>query len=241
MNLSESAGHRTESILEPELPIVDAHHHLWFLTQQALNSVAESHTIAAQAYPSPALGPSRYLFDELMADLTTGHNVRATVFVDAHAMYRADGPAAMRSVGEVEFVNGVAAMGASGVFGNIKVCAGIVGNVDLRLGDAAREVLQAHVQAGGGRYRGVRFTGGMAYDEDESILGPGGVPRMLFDSNFRQGFKWLERLGLGERQPGGGDRDLERGATSDRPDPEASGHPGAPPPTSSPGSGKLPE
>src|SRR5687767_5504740 len=73
---------------------------------------------------------ARYLLTDLMADVNAGHNVQATVFVDSHAMYRTSGPESMKSVGEVEFANGAAAMGASGIFGNAKVCAGIVGNVD---------------------------------------------------------------------------------------------------------------
>src|ERR1700750_750719 len=80
-----------EPILEPEMPIVDPHHHLW---------------------DRPGW---RYLLDDLLADTGSGHNVIAPVFVQARAMLRADGPPEMRSVGETEFVNGVAAMSASGI------------------------------------------------------------------------------------------------------------------------------
>src|SRR5258706_221047 len=80
----------------------------------------------------------------------------ASVFIDAHAMYRADGPEAMKSVGEVEYVNGVAAMSASGAFGEVRACAGIVGGIDLAMGDGARAVLEAQIAAGGDRYRGIR-------------------------------------------------------------------------------------
>src|SRR5438045_8281504 len=82
-----------EPILEPELPIVDPHHHLW---------------------DRPGW---RYLLDELLADTNSGHNIVATVFVQARSMYRESGPAEMRPVGETEFVNGVAAMSASGSYG----------------------------------------------------------------------------------------------------------------------------
>jgi len=102
----------------------------------------------------------------------------------------------MRSVGEVEFANGVAAMAASDAFGTVKACAGIVGNVDLRLGEAAEEVLDAHIQAGGGRYRGVRGAAITAYDEDSSILGQGGIPHLLLDPKFQLGFDLLGKLGL---------------------------------------------
>ena len=82
-----------EAILEPDLPIVDPHHHLW---------------------DRPGW---RYLLDELLADLNSGHNIVATVFLQCRSMHRADGPEALRPVGETEFVNGVAAMSASGVYG----------------------------------------------------------------------------------------------------------------------------
>ena len=103
-----------EPILEPDLPIIDTHHHLW---------VRPNH---------------RYLLDELLADLRTGHNVVATVFLECHSMYRADGPVEMRPVGETEFVAGIAAMSDSGQYGPTRVAAGIVGFADLTLGRPGR-------------------------------------------------------------------------------------------------------
>jgi predicted TIM-barrel fold metal-dependent hydrolase len=184
-----------EPIIEPGLPIVDAHHHLWFLSQAALAARDKEVSIAARAFTPTIHRCARYLFDEFMTDLNSGHNVRASVFVDAHAMYRASGPDALKSVGEVEFANGVAAMAASGVFGEVKICAGIVGNVDPRLGDAAEDVLGAHLRVGGGRYRGVRCAVLMGYDDDSTILGSG-IPHLLLDGKFRAGIKCLQRLGL---------------------------------------------
>jgi L-fuconolactonase len=185
----------TESVIEPQLPIVDAHHHLWFLPEAVPEAMGKQTAIAIRALAPVFHRHARYLLDEYLSDLNTGHNVRASVFVDAHAMYRAGGPDDLRSVGEVEFVNGVAAMAASGLFGDTKVCAGIVGNVDLRLGDRVVDVLNAHLQAGGGRYRGIR--GNALYDDDPIILGSGvGRPNPFEDAPFRAGFKWLERLGL---------------------------------------------
>src|SRR5207237_8707945 len=120
-----------EPILEPELPIIDTHHHLW------------------------ERGGHRSLLHELLADLNTGHNVVATVFLECHAMYRAGGPAEMRPVGETEFVAGIAAMSESGQYGPARVAAGIVGFADLTLGDRVSPVLEALIRAGGGRCRGV--------------------------------------------------------------------------------------
>ncbi len=184
-----------EPIIEPELPIVDAHHHLWFLSQAVLAARDTEDSIAARAFTPTIHRCARYLLDEFMTDLKSGHNVRASVFVDAHAMYRSSGPDAMKSVGEVEFANGVAAMAASGAFGEVKICAGIVGNVDLRLGDAAEDVLRAHLQVGGGRYRGVRCAVLVGYDDDSTILGSG-VPHLLLSEKFRAGLKCLQKLGL---------------------------------------------
>ena len=101
---------RKEEILEPALEIVDPHHRLWDRNGH------------------------RYLLDQLLADTGSGHNITQSVFVECGSMYRADGPAEMKPVGEIEFVNGTSAMSASGQFGKSRLCAGIVGHADLRLG-----------------------------------------------------------------------------------------------------------
>ncbi len=149
---------------------------------------------AARSYVRMTERCGRYLFDELMADLKSGHNVRASVFVDAHSMYRAGGPDAMKSVGEVEFVNGLAAMADSGTFGDIRACAGIVGGMDLSRGDVVEEVLEAHLRAGGTRYRGVRAQG-IPYGDDPNVSGIG-TPHKLLDPAFRAGVRRLAPLGL---------------------------------------------
>ena len=162
----------TEPIIEPDLPIIDPHHHLW---------------------DRPGW---RYLLDELLADTSSGHNVIATVYVQARAMGRADGPEEMRPVGETEFVNGVAAMSASGIYGKTRHCAGIVGHADLTLGGRTEPVLAAHMRAGGDRFRGIRHTN--AWDADASIRNPAYSPPagLLGDKSFREGFAVLGRLGL---------------------------------------------
>jgi predicted TIM-barrel fold metal-dependent hydrolase len=163
---------RREPALEPELPIVDPHHHLW---------------------DRPGW---QYLLYDLLADLATGHNVVATVFVQARSMHRARGKEALRPVGETEFVNGVAAMAASGTYGTARICAGIVGHADFRLGDAVQEVLEAHIRAGGGRFRGIRHIA--AWDADSSLLNPSNPPPpgLLKDGKFRAGFARLAPLNL---------------------------------------------
>jgi predicted TIM-barrel fold metal-dependent hydrolase len=163
---------RKEPILEPDLPIIDPHHHLWDRPDW------------------------RYLLDELVADTQSGHNIVATVYVQARAMYRAAGPVEMRPVGETEFINGAAAMSASGIYGNTRHCAGIVGHADLTLGSRVEAVLAAHIRAGGDRFRGIRHI--TAWDADASVRNPAYSPpaHLLADETFREGFAVLGRLGL---------------------------------------------
>jgi predicted TIM-barrel fold metal-dependent hydrolase len=163
---------RSEAILEPALPIVDPHHHLW---------------------ERPGW---RYMLDDLLADTNSGHNIVATVFVQCRSMHRASGPEAFRPVGETEFVNGVAAMSASGGYGAAKICAGIVGHVDLRRGEKSGEVLEAHIRAGGGRFRGIRHI--TAYDPDSTLMNPAYAPPpgLMYDETFRKGFACLAPLNL---------------------------------------------
>src|SRR5258707_6030345 len=119
-----------EDIIEPDLPIVDPHHHLWDRS-------------------------GGYLLDELLADTGSGHNITATVYVQCGYAYRPDGPEAFKPVGETEFVASVAEEAARRG-AKTRVCAGIVGYADLTLGDEVDAVLQAHIDAGGGRFRSVR-------------------------------------------------------------------------------------
>ncbi|HEX3364634.1 amidohydrolase family protein [Phenylobacterium sp.] len=183
-----------ETPLEPDLPIIDPHHHLWGISGAILAGVTEE--TARSGFERVSLRVPRYLFDEIHADVTRGHNVIATVFVQCHAMYRADGPAWLTPVGETEFANGIAAMSASGVYGESRICAGIVGSADLRLGDRSEEVLLAHMKAGGERFKGIRQSA--AWDADPAILG--GIartgPGLLLDNAFREGFARLGALGL---------------------------------------------
>ena len=138
----EAAAARRRS--NPSLPIIDPHHHFWDTPQRG-----------------------RYLLHELLDDIGGGHNIVATVFVDCRSMYKKDGPPEMAPVGEVEFVNGIAAMSASGDYGPCRVAEAIVGHADLTLGARVREVLEAEIAAGGGRFRGIRH--GVSSDPNEAI------------------------------------------------------------------------
>ncbi|QQS14919.1 MAG: amidohydrolase family protein [Rhodospirillales bacterium] len=163
---------RVETALEPELPIVDPHHHLWERSNH------------------------RYLLPDLLADTGGGHDIRATVFVEAMAMYRADGPPERRSLGETEFINGVAAMAASGVYGATRACAGIVGFADLSLGDRVAEILEAHVRVGGDRFRGIRHAAGWDASDDIRNSHTNPPKGLLGDATFRAGFARLAPLNL---------------------------------------------
>ena len=165
------ALHR-EDILEPALPIIDPHHHLWDRKG------------------------SRYFVLDLLDDVRTGHDVRATVAVEAAAMYRRDAPAELQPVGETEFLNGQAAISASGEYGDCRVCSGIVGHADLCLGERVRPVLEAHVRAGGGRFRGVRFISAWHPDPAARASLANPPPHVLGHPGFRAGFAQLSPLGL---------------------------------------------
>ena len=137
-----------------------------------------------------------YMYRDLLEDLQAGHNVVATVFVDCRSMYRKEGPTEMRPIGETEFVNGVAAMFASGSYGARRACAGIVSYADLRLGARAREVLEAQIAAGNGRFRGIRYATG--WDRHEEIRRTHTNPPqgLMADKTWREGFAQLGKLGL---------------------------------------------
>ncbi len=161
---------REEAALDPHLPIVDAHHHLWDDER------------------------GRYLLDEFVSELS-GHNVVATVYAQYKAMYRADGPSEMKPVGEVEFANGLAAASASGRFGSIRVAEGIIAHADLARGDAAQPVLEALIAAGNGRLRGIRH--GVTWDDGAAAYGRAFAPRhTMCDPDFQRGFAHVARLGL---------------------------------------------
>lgn len=173
-----------EDILEPALPICDPHHHLW-----------DSGMAASANFRKEQVEP-RYLLDELLADLRSGHNVVSTVFIECASMYRADGPVEMRPVGETEFVNGVAAMSASGLYGPTRVAAAIIGFADLMLGDGVAAVLEAHIAAGGDRFRGIRHAA--SWDASPDVRNSHTKPfqHMLADKTFRAGFARLAPLNM---------------------------------------------
>jgi predicted TIM-barrel fold metal-dependent hydrolase len=164
---------RDEPILDPEIPIVDSHHHL---------------------FDRPEL---RYLLDEYLADAKAGHRIVASVYLETVAFARQDGPEVMRPLGEVEFANGVAAMSASGRYGDIRVCAGIVGYADLRHGDAVGDLLDAAIERAPERFRGVRqVTIEYAGEAPFRLMMNPPKPGILRSSGFPAGLRQLSKRGL---------------------------------------------
>lgn len=159
-----------EEILEPELPIIDPHHHLW---------VRNGYT---------------YLMPELAADLASGHNIIATVFAECHSMYRADGAEVQRSLGETEFVRGQAAMSASGGFGSTRACEVMFGNVDLTLGSGVEPIIEQHIEASGGGFRGLRLSSG--WHADRKIPNVADQANLLIDPRVNEAVDVINRMGL---------------------------------------------
>jgi L-fuconolactonase len=162
-----------EQPLEPDLPIVDAHLHSWHRADY------------------------RYFVEEYARDVAaSGHNVVATVAAECGAMYRASGPDHLRPVGETEFLVGMAAMAASAKYTTTRVAAAIVAFSDLTLGERTREALEAHRDAGNGRFAGIRHAA--KWDPDPAVpagIGPG-HPGLYLEPAFGEGVKMLAAMGL---------------------------------------------
>ncbi len=181
----------TEEILEPDLPIIDPHHHLWDLRPLLPMFPEPRHRFIETLVPV-----AHYTFDQFLADLQTGHNIVATVFMECSAFYRSGASEAMKVVGEVEYVNGVAAQSASGLYGDSRLCEGIIGHADLMLGAEVGAVLDRLQAAAPDRFRGIRYAA--AWDEDPEVLGPPiqKQPGLYREAVFREGLAELGKRGL---------------------------------------------
>jgi predicted TIM-barrel fold metal-dependent hydrolase len=163
-----------EPVLEPEIPICDPHHHFW-------------------DFRTDRIPYQRYLLHELADDINSGHNVRSTVFIEARSMYRPDGPEELRPVGEVEFVQGLAAASASGLYGPGRAAAAIVGHADLKLGNRVQPVLEALQAASPNRFRGIRHSVG--WDPDPDLVNRD-IQGALATDGYRAGARVLAKMGL---------------------------------------------
>jgi len=165
-----------EAALEPDLPICDPHHHLWVSRPDQVDP--------------------RYLLDDLLADTNSGHNIVSTVYIECGSEYREDGPEALKPVGEIEFVDAIAEVSATGAHGPTRVAAGIIGHANLALGDEVAPVLEAQIEAGGGRFRGIRHSVPWDASDDVPVIRGPKPPHLLIDDTYRAGFTHLQRLGL---------------------------------------------
>ncbi len=164
---------RNEPILDADLPIVDSHHHLFVRP------------------------PLRYLQDEYLADARAGHRILASVYVETLAFARPDGPEVLRPLGEVEFANGIGAIADSGVYGDCRVCAAIVGYADLRLGDAVGDLLDRALSLAPQRFRGIRqITMDLPGDAALRYITHPPPRGVLQHAQFRAGFAQVAARGL---------------------------------------------
>ena len=166
-----------EDIVEPNIEICDPHHHLW---DKRLERIPHH----------------RYLLEELLQDIDSGHNIRSTVFIEAEAMLRSSGPAELRSIGEVEFVQGTAAASASGIYGDHQIAAGIVGSANLNLGEQVKPILEALKIASPNRFRGIRHR--LTSDPNPELASTSsmGTPHQMSQPTFREGAAALSEMGM---------------------------------------------
>lgn len=160
-----------EEILLPELPVCDPHHHFF-------------------DFPD-----FKYMPGDFLEDISTGHHIVRTVYVECRTGYRDDGPEELRSVGETEYIETLISRRIpSGLMG---VVSGIVGFADLRLGDAVKPVLEAHRTASPKKFCGIRNVA--AWNNHPAFSKGYNAPQagLLMDSAFRKGFAHLEKLTLG--------------------------------------------
>ena len=166
--LAAWTSRKTEAPLDPDLPIIDAHHHLFDDER------------------------GKYLAPEMLAEIASGHNIVATVFLQHKTAYLTSGPEALRPVGEVAFAADVARATAGQ---GVRLCEGIVGHADLTLGDDVVPVLEALLEAGHGRLKGIRH--GTTWDAGRAGHGRSIERRhLLSDPTFHKGFAQLSRYGL---------------------------------------------
>jgi L-fuconolactonase len=164
---------RDEDILEPDMPIIDAHHHL---------------------FDRPAM---RYMLDDYVADAHAGHNIVASIYLETNAFSRIDGPEVLRPLGEIEFAAGMAAMSASGQYGPCRINAAIIGYADMRLGDDVALLLDRALEMSPGRFRGVRqITLEHSSESPFRFITHRPPTGVLQSDGFRDAFRHLGQRGL---------------------------------------------
>lgn len=174
MNRKQWRDQVVETAIEPELPIVDSHHHLWT--------------------PSPFPAWETYGPVELIDDVAnSGHNIVATIYTDSHYNYRDHGPEHLRLVGETEYAEEVRLEGLRIGGKAAGICAAISGHADLLQGEKVGEVLDAHIAASP-VFRGIRYM--TAFDSALPPVYGATEPEIMARPEFRKGFAELVRRDL---------------------------------------------
>lgn len=158
-----------EKAIEADLPICDPHHHLWY----------------------PADGG--YTLEEFQRDISGGHRIVQTVFIESRKMLKTGVPGEMQPVGETEYICDLLTLNAGRSSPNSKIAAGIVGFADLTLGAAVAPVLEAHIVLGRERFKGIRYP--TTWDTSKEIKSSS-APGIMSSPEFIEGFSRLQTYSL---------------------------------------------
>ena len=164
-----------EEIINPELPIIDPHHHLWNGDNQLAGS-----------FP--------YLIENLNEDTFSGHNIVGTIFMECAQGYYLDGEEKYKPVGETEFV--INLIKDSEKLSKSTNIMGIIGFADLMLGHEVKDVLNTHLSKGEGLFRGIRHAAG--WDKNNEIHNSHSNPieNIYHNKSFMKGAEELINLKL---------------------------------------------
>jgi predicted TIM-barrel fold metal-dependent hydrolase len=162
---------QAEAILNKNLEICDAHHHIW-------------------DFPN-----SKYLAEELLEDLLCGHNITSSIYMECGYGYDQTLPKHLAPIGETRLIDQFADDVLSRTNGRIHACKAIVGYADLSRGDSVKEVLECHLEQSE-RFVGIRHATG--WDSDTKIRNAHTHPSegLMLTSNFVDGIRSLAHLNL---------------------------------------------
>jgi predicted TIM-barrel fold metal-dependent hydrolase len=155
-----------EDIVEPELPILDPHHHMW---------------PQGQGLP--------YTRNDLHRDAGAGHNVVKTIFMECGSAYNREAPEHLRSLGETKYIADEALSDPN------PLIAGIVSSIDLRRDDRD-ELLDMHVEASRGLFRGIRDALALATHPEAMMIPGHAIKDLYLDADFRRGVARLGERGF---------------------------------------------
>jgi L-fuconolactonase len=160
-----------EDVIDADRLIIDAHHHLW-----------DQHD-------------SRYLLDDVAADVADGHRIFATICVEAHHGNQTAAVDYLAPVAETEKIAAIAAAAQErGLWTDIS--AGIIAYADLTLGERLDAVLDAHEVAADKRLKGIRHSVSRDRHFPDGIAFRAASEGLLADPLYRKGLARLAARGL---------------------------------------------